>query len=600
MKVSITGHKKQLQKTIDTLYELNLLDIENYQGELDTGEPFKEAEELSEMLVDVRSLLSKIHADEKAEAEEFNLEGFEERLEQLKKNVKNKESEISGLEREIANLEDHKDFFEQLEGIDLNYEELDSTNTLKTFIGDLDSEKFEEAVETDHYDIFDASDAYIILYSSKKKEKIQKALREAESSPLRRPEGDFTGTPDEILEGLHARISDLGEEKEEYTKSYEENAVEWRAELEAAEEYLSEKVEKAEAPLNFATTDKSFIVEGWIPEETFNELGERLHVSTEGSVHLQEEEPEETPPTKLENNRIVQPFESLTNLVDTPGHRELDPSFMLLLTFPIMFGFMIGDAGYGLTSFLVFYAGYKKLPKAAPVFKSLMYASVATIFFGLIFGDAFGYVLFGSHSDLAAVTGIQLFESIPLLFHRAEHLGQVFNMAAIIGFAHVNLGFLLGFYNDFVQHGLKDAFLEDISWIVMEIGAIAWYLYGSGVGAPILLISVVMLYVGEGVEGVVEIPSLLSNILSYLRIFGVAVAAVSLAKVVNALAAPLFSMGTTIGLIAGIAVLMFGHTFNTFIKIMEGFLQGIRLHYVELFTKFFEGGGRRYMPFGSK
>jgi V/A-type H+-transporting ATPase subunit I len=229
-----------------------------------------------------------------------------------------------------------------------------------------------------------------------------------------------------------------------------------------------------------------------------------------------------------------------------------------------------------------------------------MYASVATIIFGLAFGDAFGYILFGHHSDLAAVTGIHLFEKIPLLWHRAEHLGQVFNIAAIIGFAHINLGFLLGFYNDFKQHGLKEAFLEDISWIMMEIGAIAWFLYGMSVGGPILLIAVVMLYIGEGVEGVVEIPSLLSNLLSYLRIFGVAVAAVSLAKVVNALAQPLFNMGSTAGILAGIAVLMIGHTFNTFIKIMEGFLQGIRLHYVELFTKFFEGGGKRYTPFGSK
>jgi V/A-type H+-transporting ATPase subunit I len=265
-----------------------------------------------------------------------------------------------------------------------------------------------------------------------------------------------------------------------------------------------------------------------------------------------------------------------------------------------MFGFMIGDAGYGLTSLAVFYAAYRMFPAAEDIFKSLMYASVATIIFGLAFGDAFGFILFGHHSELAHATGIHLFEQIPILFHRAEHLGEVFKIAAIFGVFHVNAGYLLGAYNEYIRHGLKEAFLEKGSWLIIELGAAAWYLHGMHMGLPLFAVGLFALYVGEGIEGVVEIPSLLSNILSYLRIFGVAVAAVSLAAVVNAMAAPLFQMGSTAGFIGGITVLVIGHVFNTFIKIMEGFLQGIRLHYVEMFTKFFEGGGRKYVPFGRR
>ena len=265
-----------------------------------------------------------------------------------------------------------------------------------------------------------------------------------------------------------------------------------------------------------------------------------------------------------------------------------------------MFGFMIGDAGYGFTTLAVFYLGYKYIEGAREIFKSLMYASVATILFGLAFGDAFGYVIFGHHSELAAVTGIHLFEQIPILWHRAEHLGQVFTISAIVGFFHVNAGYLLGFYNEYSNHGFVEAFLEKGSWFLLQISVALFYFYGAVIGVPALMISVALLFKGEGVEGVVEIPSLLSNILSYLRIFGVSVAAVSLAAVVNALAEPLFQMGSIIGIVAGIALLVFGHTFNTFIKIMEGFLQGIRLHYVEMFGKFYEGGGRKYLPFGSR
>jgi V/A-type H+-transporting ATPase subunit I len=600
-KVSITGHKNQLQKTIDTLYNMNLLDIEGYQGgELETGEPFEEAEELSTLLVDTRSLLSKLPEVEHEQDKAFELEAFQDRLDEIKKNVRNRGSEISGLETEISQLREKKDFFQKLRGIGFEYQEIGSTRTLESFIGTFDRSRFEEAVKTDQYEISEGEDASVVLYAEKHADQIESALQEAGSNPMRAPEGDFTGTPEEILEGFAARISDLEDEKEELESDYLEKSKEWRAELDAAENYLSERVDKAEAPLSFATTDKTFIAEGWIPEEKFNELGEKLHNSTDGKVHLQTEQVgDETPPTKYSNNRMVQPFESLTELVNTPKYKELDPSFMLLLTFPLMFGFMIGDAGYGLTTMAVFYGGMKMFPGAKEIFKSLMYASFFTILFGLAFGDAFGYVIFGHHSELAAVTGIHLFEKIPILFHRAEHLGTVFEWAVLIGFLHVNVGIFLGFYNDYVGHDLKHAFLENISWVLLEIGALAWYAFGMSVGAPILLISVVMLYVGEGAQGVVEIPGLLSNILSYLRIFGVSVAAVALAAVVNAMAEPLFHMGSPVGVALGVLVLVVGHVFNTFIKIMEGFLQGIRLHYVEQFGKFFEGGGRKYAPFGA-
>jgi len=242
----------------------------------------------------------------------------------------------------------------------------------------------------------------------------------------------------------------------------------------------------------------------------------------------------------------------------------------------------------------------KMFPGARDLFKGLMLASIATLGFGLAFGDAFGYIIFGESSVLAAVTGMEIFTQIPILFHRSHHWSTVFYSAAAIGVVHVNAGYVLGFYNELRNHGIVAALLEKGSWFLLQIAAVAWYLQGTAVGAPLMALAVIALFRGEGVEGVVEIPSLLSNILSYLRIFGVAVAAFSLAQVVNSMANPLYQMGTWYGLVGGTLVLMVGHIFNTFIKIMEGFLQGIRLHYVEMFGKFYEGGGRAYRPFGGQ
>jgi len=391
----------------------------------------------------------------------------------------------------------------------------------------------------------------------------------------------------------------LKAQKKDKKEELKEIASDWKGSLESIERFLSEKVEKSEAPIRFATTESAFIAKGWIPSERYNEVEEKIADVAEGRIHIQKEEGEE-PPIKHENNRAVQPFESLTDLVSVPRYNELDPSFMLLLTFPLFFGFMIGDAGYGLTTLAVFYGGMKLFPKAADIFKSLMYASIATIIFGLAFGDAFGFIIFGNESALTQLTGIGLFSQIPILFHRANHLGQVFEISILIGLVHVNLGYLLGFYNEYVNHGIKEAFLEKGSWWVLQAGFALWYFVGMTAGLPVVALSLALLYLGEGVEGIVEIPALLSNILSYLRIFGVSVAAISLAGVVNSMANPLFQSGSALGITLGVVLLVFGHTFNTFVKIMEGFLQGIRLHYVEQFGKFYEGGGKKYAPFGAK
>jgi V/A-type H+-transporting ATPase subunit I len=598
-KVSITGHKDQLQPTIETLHRLKLLDIDTYDGELETGEPFEEAEELSELLVDIRSVRSKLPNVEYDTDRNFDLALMSGEIEDIKKKVEQHEEELTEFDNRISSLKEQEKVFKKLRGIDLSYSDLQGTDTLEVFIGDLD-EDFENVVETDRYEVFSGQDAAAVLYSKKHAEEVQRALRETDSRQIKMPETDMEGTPDQIYRNTQSRLEEVKKKRDSVEQDYKSTAQIWGGKLEQADEFLTEKVQKAEAPLRFATTDKTFIAEGWIPEEKFDELGEELHNATNGRVHLQTEPTDEEPPVKYENNRVVKPFESLTDLVSAPKYHELDPSFVLMLTFPLFFGFMIGDAGYGLTTLAVFYGGYKIFPQASEIFKSLMYASLATIAFGLAFGDAFGFIIFGHHHNaLAAATGIHLFEQIPILFHRAEHLGQVFNMAVAIGFIHVNLGLLLGFYNIYEHHGLKEAFLEKISWFVLEIGALASYAYGIEVGGPILLISVVMLYIGEGFQGIVEIPALLSNILSYLRIFGVAVAAISLAAVVNAMADPLFKMGG-IGLALGTLVLIVGHVFNTFIKIMEGFLQGIRLHYVEMFTKFYEGGGKKYAPFGAE
>jgi len=600
-KISITGSKKHLDRVIDELHELKLMDIDQYEGEFDTGQPSEEAEELSELLVDIRSVLSKLPETD-SEEQTTTIESVQEQLPKIKEEIGNLDAEVEQVQRELDGINEKKKFFKKLKGSGITAEDLQSSEKLDLFVGRLDIEKLKEEVKTDRFDIFEGTSATAVIYSKDHANQIETAIRNNSKKQFTVPGTELTGTCESIYNNLEQRKQELESRKKSIEQDRQELAEEWNPKLYYIENFLTQKIEKAEAPINFATTERAFMAWGWIPEREFEILEEKLALVSEGKIHVQKEEvgEDEEPPVKHENNRAVQPFESLTDLVSVPRYNELDPSVVLLLTFPLFFGFMIGDAGYGLTTLAVFYAGAKMFPKGKEIFHSLMYASVSTIIFGLAFGDAFGYVIFGHHSELAAATGIQLFEQIPILWHRAEHLGQVFTISALIGLVHVNLGYGIGFYNEYIKHGLKEAFLEKGSWYVLQAGAALAFLVNPTAGLPVMILGVLLIFLGEGVEGMVEIPSLLANILSYLRIFGVSVAAVALAAVVNSIAQTAYGAGGLFGLVFGTAILVFGHVFNTFIKIMEGFLQGIRLHYVEMFGKFFEGGGKKYAPFGAK
>ncbi|QKQ98013.1 hypothetical protein GKQ38_00545 [Candidatus Nanohaloarchaea archaeon] len=594
-KTSVTGPKKYLKDVIDELHSLEILDIESYDGELDTGEPFEEAEDLSQLLVDIRSLESKLPEVE-TEEEDLDLEEIQDNVEQISSDIDRLTAKKEEFSRKISSLNDDRKFFRKVSGTGLTYEDLEGSENLDVFIGVLDEEEFRSQA-SGNYEVLEGNGATVVVYE--KDSGVEDVLMDVQERSFELPEGDYSGTPESIVSNAQSQKEEYREEIEQVESELEDIAHEWRGKLETADEYLTERIEKAEVPLKFGTTENTFIIEGWIPSESFDDFEERVAEVTEGKVHIQKEEGD-NPPVQHDNNRFVQPFESLTDLMAVPRHDELDPSVILMLTFPLFFGFMIGDFGYGLSTFAIFYAGYRMIDGAEEIFKSLMYASIATMAFGLAFGDAFGYMIFGSHSILAEQFGLHVFSQIPVLFHRAEHLGQVFTISALIGLVHVNLGYLIGAYNEFNRHGIKEALLEKGSWIALEAGAALWYFVGMEAGLPVILLSVITLYLGEGIEGVVEIPSLMSNILSYLRLFGVSVAAVSLAVVVNSLAEPLFQSGTVLGITLGLVVLVFGHTFNSFIKIIEGFLQGIRLHYVEMFGKFYEGGGKKYAPFGAE
>jgi len=178
--------------------------------------------------------------------------------------------------------------------------------------------------------------------------------------------------------------------------------------------------------------------------------------------------------------------------------------------------------------------------------------------------------------------------------------------AIAIGLIHVNWGLIAGFVNINKEHGLKHAIFEKGSWFVLEAGAAMLALSYFNIikltpliGWLFLAGSLIMLYKGEGVKGIIELPTIFTNTLSYLRLMAIGLSSVSIAVVVNKTAEGFFHEGGLL-ILAGILILLTGHVLNIILGLFGSFLHSLRLHYVEFFSKFFQGGAEKYRPFGAK
>ena len=333
------------------------------------------------------------------------------------------------------------------------------------------------------------------------------------------------------------------------------------------------------------------------------------------------------PPTLLENPRLIKNFEFLLNLYSLPKHSEIDPTMLMFFTFPLFFGIMLGDVGYGLISLALFLFVKHKLPKdTKPLLNIMLYAAVVSVLFGFAFGEYLGFehvsvetgeTLCGigiclPHHEIEVHGVTETVADFPRLLNRLHGEAQVFGftvpavlvIGAILGLLHLNLGLFLGFLNGWHHQGFLHGLREKAGWWMLQIAVALFAAPAFGYAIPMwtgivaLIAAAALLYLGEGIQGLIEMPALLSNTLSYMRLGAVGLASVGLAMVVNEqFFLPMVEAGG-ISILFGILIMILGHAINLLLGIIGPFLHALRLHYVEFFTKFYQGGGMPYRPFG--
>jgi len=419
------------------------------------------------------------------------------------------------------------------------------------------------------------------------------------------------GVPGDVIKKLEERI----EERNKKIETIKGEILNLRKKHEPLiERYYSiiKKYEKIQQINNEAAcTDYVFYLCGWIPESARANLSKGLEKVQDRLVLTYREQNEVRngiPPTSLKNNRLVKPFEFLVKMYGIPGYGEVDPTSFVAISYMVMFGVMFGDVGQG---FVLLCGGlYLSLAKKQYDFGGILSrVGLSSMIFGLLYGSIFG------NEEIIR----------PLLIHPLENINIMLLGGVILGVVLSTISYIYNFINSGKSRDIEEGIFgrEGLAGFIFYwtclLCALSIYRYGRlSVPIPIvqgilvLLLAAMIIkqplarfiegkrplynnspgdYYIESVFGVIEtLLGMLSKTISFVRLgafalnhVGLFIAFATVSEMVNNRA-------------GSIAVNILGNIIIIGLEGLVVFIQGLRLEYYELFSRFYRGDGIEYKP----
>ena len=349
-------------------------------------------------------------------------------------------------------------------------------------------------------------------------------------------------------------------------------------------------------------TSRTFLLRCWAPVERRADLMRQLADDDLGGVAVLDAPSSEVPgpsPVELSGRAAWAPYRRLVGFLSWPSPGGLDPSVLMALALPFLFGVMVGDVVYGAALLGLgwwlrrrvsgSHSSDSMLDDAGRV---LMAGGAWAVIWGVLFGEALG--------SLGNTLGMPA-----LWFYRGgpAALEPLLLFALALGWSHIVLGLSLGLYTA-LRRGDRHRVLEvggtlvallSLTGLVAAVmwGAPTWVVLTTALTALVGLVTTSSVHGPLGaLLGPLELIGTVGNVLSYLRIAAVGLASVYLANVANELA-------TELPLLIGLLVATFLHLLNFALAAFSPMVQALRLHYVEFFSKFHDGEGRAFRPLGA-
>ncbi len=349
-----------------------------------------------------------------------------------------------------------------------------------------------------------------------------------------------------------------------------------------------------------------FYLSSWVPETKIDEV-RKLKDKYDDTLILEKKDHEVglVPPTKLKNNKFVKPFEFLVNMYGAPNYNEIDPTGFFALTYMLIYGMMFGDLGQGLVFVLLSYFVGKK----NKVFGSLIRRiGISACIFGVLYGSVFGIETL-----------------IPeILIKPFDNIMTVLVASVAFGIILLLISYCLGIYNKLVkQKDLEEGFFGKegfaglmmmVSFILIILNIVGKGISSMGLAVGLLVLSIVMMifkqplsryllrtyplyeagkadyYVESSFSIIEALLSVFSNLVSFTRVGAFAINHVGLYMAFEVISE---LVGGGVG---GLIILILGNIVIIGLEGMIVFIQGLRLEFYEMFSKYYKGDGYKFSP----
>jgi V/A-type H+-transporting ATPase subunit I len=446
---------------------------------------------------------------------------------------------------------------------------------------------------------------------------LERAARSAYLNPLNLPDMQ-SGTPSEIIASLHTSIERTNQSISDQRTTINQLHDTYQQRLKTLLWRVRASHMLATAIVRFGQLRYTYVIVGWVPASRLERLTQRLkQVSGDLLIDTnlnKRSNARQDVPVALTNRGILGAFQLLVTTFSRPRYEELDPTILIALTFPLLFGAMFGDVGHGLLlaalGGLLVSKRVRALRGLASLGGLIMACGLVATIFGFLYGSVFG-----------------LETVLPALWIRPmENITQILTIAITVGIVLLSVGYLLGILNAwtardwgrllFGHNGVAGLILYwsliglVLTILVKKIHLPVWvFIIPAALSGVALLFSDLLRNIVDKRRPLIEgslgtyaiqiffemfetLMGLLSNSLSYVRVGAFAVAHVGLSGVIFILAtmtSPSRGIGYWIVIAIG----------TLFIVGFEGLIVGIqtmRLEYYEFFSKFFTGGGAQFEP----
>lgn len=370
----------------------------------------------------------------------------------------------------------------------------------------------------------------------------------------------------------------------------------------------------------------------WIRTRDLDGFRNRLEKLGEVDIEVIEPEEGEVPPSPLTEKPPAAPYRMLTDMYGQPTREDPDPTPIMAPFYALFFGICIGDAGYGIALALGSVLGWylvKRRHGNPRLFQLLFQGGVASILVGIFLGGWFGIPFHRLPGFLQApadllnslVPGYQPGQPDQEGFAISK---QFLYLTLALGLVQLTAGIVVNLVKRWRTGERLAAVIDQSGWLLATAGLFPWlfnhyllngalydvsgpldklFLYMLAAGAVLIFImggreAKGFGRIGLGAYATYGIVNLLGDVLSYSRLFALALSSAIIAQVVNQMAGMLMDQLSipVVGVLLAFMVVVGGHAFNLGMAALSGFIHTARLQFVEFFGKFYDGTGVPFKP----